>query len=75
MAAIAAESIGANKVVGISLPTRYTSQESIVLAKEQANALSIPFLQINADLPFSGAVTTLADAFPDRNFCLTDENL
>jgi NAD+ synthetase len=74
VAAMAAESLGPGRVLGIALPTRFTSAESLALAREQAQALSIPFLELDAGLAFNGAVQALEGAFPDRQFGITDEN-
>jgi NAD+ synthase (glutamine-hydrolysing) len=74
VAAMAAENLGPGRVLGVALPTRFTSQESLALAREQAERLGIGFLQLDAERPFQGAVGALAAAFPDRAFGLTDEN-
>jgi NAD+ synthase (glutamine-hydrolysing) len=74
VAAMAADSLGPERVLGIALPTRFTSGESLALAREQAEALGIHFLQLDAGLPFAGAAQALEAVFPDRAFGLTDEN-
>jgi len=74
VAAVAAGSLGPDRVLGIALPTRFTSPESLALAREQAQALGIRYLELDAGLPFSGAALALEGAFPDRTFGLTDEN-
>jgi len=74
VAAMAAENLGPERVLGVALPTRFTSDESLALAREQARLLSIPFLQLDAERPFAGAVQSLATAFPERGFGITDEN-
>jgi NAD+ synthase (glutamine-hydrolysing) len=74
VAAMAAENLGPERVLGVALPTRFTSDKSLALAREQADLLSIPFLQLDAERPFAGAVQTLAAAFPERSFGITDEN-
>jgi len=75
VAAMAAEHLGPDRVLGVALPTRYTSRESLDLAELQARHLGIHFLTLSADGPFSGAAASLRLAFPDRGFSLTDENL
>jgi len=75
VAALAAETLGPQKVLGVALPTRYTSAESTGLAKAQASKLGIHYLEINADAPFAGAAESMARALPGRYFGLTDENL
>ncbi len=74
VAAMAAENLGPGRVLGVALPTRYTSQESLDLAREQAERLGIPFLRLDADLAYTGAAAALEGAFPGRAFGLTDEN-
>ena len=75
VAAMAAENLGPERVLGIALPTRYTSGESLELAREQAAVLGIRFLQLDADRAFAGAEGALAAAWPERSFGLTDENI
>lgn len=73
--ALAAEVLGPERVMGVALPTRFTSQESLDLARMQAKTLGIRFLTLSADRPYEAAAAALAEAFPDRTFSLTDENL
>ncbi|MBP1626134.1 MAG: synthetase [Holophagaceae bacterium] len=75
VAAMAAENLGPQRVLGVALPTRFTSQESLDLAEAQARHLGIHFLSLSADEPFAGAEASLRGAFPERAFSLTDENL
>jgi NAD+ synthase (glutamine-hydrolysing) len=75
VAALAAEAVGPKKILGAALPTRYTSAESVELAKAQAQRLGINYLEIDADAPFAGALASLAHVLPDRRFGLTDENI
>jgi len=73
--AMAAENLGRERVLGVALPTRYTSEESLDLAKAQAERLGIHYLCLSADTPFAGTEAALESVFPDRRFGLTDENL
>lgn len=73
--ALAAEVLGSQRVLGVALPTRYTSQESLDLARIQAERLGISFLTLSADGAYEAAAAALVQAFPDRAFSLTDENL
>jgi NAD+ synthase (glutamine-hydrolysing) len=75
VAALAAGAISVERVLGVALPTRFTSKESIELARQQAQTLGINYLELDADVPFAGAVSALLSALPDRQFGLTDENL
>ncbi|MFN8010108.1 MAG: NAD(+) synthase [Holophagaceae bacterium] len=74
-AALAAEAMGPDKVLAVALPTRFSSAESLELAKDQAARLGVGLLEVNADLPFTGAAEALKAALPGRAFSLTDENL
>ena len=75
VAAVAAETLDPKRVLGVALPTRYTSAESLALAEEQARASGIHFLKVDADAPFAGAERALQGVFPERAFGLTDENI
>jgi NAD+ synthase (glutamine-hydrolysing) len=75
VAAMAAEALDPGQVLGVALPTRFTSEESLRLAEQQAAELGIHFLRLDAQSPFEGAVHSLQGVFPDRAFSLTDENL
>ena len=75
VAAVAAENLDPRRVLGVALPTRFTSAESLALAEEQARATGIHFMKVDADLPFAGAVQSLQSTLPGREFGLTDENL
>jgi len=75
VAAIAVDALGPDRVLGVALPTAYSSAESLELAKDQADRLGIELLCIDADAPFAGAAAALGNTFPDRGFSVTDENL
>ena len=74
-AALAVEAIGPERVLGVALPTQFSSTESSFLAEQQARQLGLGFLSLDADAPFSGFAASLQQAFPGRTFGLTDENL
>jgi NAD+ synthase (glutamine-hydrolysing) len=75
VAALAVEALGPHRVMGVALPTRFSSEESFRFAEEQAREFGMPFLKLDADAPYSGFASSLQAAFPDRAFSLTDENL
>jgi len=75
VAALAVEALGAGRVLGAALPTRFSSEDSFRFAEEQARELGMPFLKLDADAPYAGFAASLESAFPDRAFSLTDENL
>jgi NAD+ synthetase len=74
-AALAVEALGPERVLGVAMPTRFSSGESADLAELQARHLGMGFLALHAELPFAGFSAALAQAFPGRAFGLTDENL
>ena len=74
-AALAVEALGPGRVLGVALPTRFSSGESSGLAEQQAQHLGMGFLHINVDEPFAGFTAALEQALPGRAFSLTDENL
>jgi len=75
VAALACKALDPKKILGVSLPTRVTSAESVELARAIAQNLGINYLELDADAPYSSAAESLKRAFPAREFCLTDENL
>jgi len=75
VAALACRALDSKKILGVSLPTRFTSPESVELARAIAQNLGINYLELDADAPYSSAAASLKRAFPGREFCLTDENL
>jgi NAD+ synthase (glutamine-hydrolysing) len=75
VAALACRALDPKKIFGVSLPTRFTSPESVELARTIAQNLGINYLELDADAPYSSAAASLKHAFPEREFCLTDENL
>jgi NAD+ synthetase len=75
VAALATEALGPHRVLGVALPTSYSSGESLELARDQARRLGIELLCMDAGAPFAGAAAAMETAFPDRVFSVTDENL
>jgi NAD+ synthase (glutamine-hydrolysing) len=74
-AAIATDALGPENVVGVSMPSRYTSRESLEDAEEVARRLGIRLLTIPIDRTFQCALETLAPAFEGRPADVTEENL
>lgn len=75
VAALAVEALGADRVLGAALPTRFSSDTSSALAEQQARHLGMGFVRLDADAPFAGFAASLHRALPERVFSLTDENL
>jgi len=74
-AALAVEALGPGRVLGVALPTRFSSVESSGFAEQQARHLGMGFLSLDADAPFTGFTAALEQGLPGRSFGLTDENL
>ena len=77
-AAIAVDALGADKVLGVSLPSRYSSEGSRLDARELAENLGIRFMTIPIEPVFSAALETLAEplaTFGPTTSTVTEENL
>jgi NAD+ synthase (glutamine-hydrolysing) len=75
VAAIAADALGAENVLGVSMPSRYSSQGSKDDAAELAQALGIGYQVVPIEGPFSAMLHTLKDVFKGREPDATEENL
>ena len=74
-AAIAVEALGAERVTGIAMPSRFSSQHSVDDARALARNLGIAFHMVPIEpvyAPFEAAVDTL---FGEKKFDVTNENL
>jgi len=74
-AAIAAAAIGPKNVLGVALPSPYTSQESIDDARHLAENLGINFTVIPIAELFAAELATLAPLFTGRLPDTTEQNL
>jgi NAD+ synthetase len=75
VAVIAAVALGPNNILGVGLPSRYSSQGSIDDARALAERLAINWDLIPIEPPFAAMLTTLAPAFAGREPDVTEENL
>ena len=75
VAAVAADSLGNDNVIGVFMPSRYTSEESRMDAAELAKNLGIGFLEIPMEKIFVSCLETLAPAFTGKDQDITEENL
>jgi NAD+ synthetase len=74
-AAIAQRALGADNVLGVAMPSRYSSEHSVRDATELAHNLGIAFQTISIDEPFSAFLRALAPAFGDRAPDVAEENI
>ena len=75
VAAIAVDAIGADNVIGISMPSRYSSPGSKSDAEALAQNLGIEFKVIPIEKAFSSYLETLTKHFEDTQSDVTEENL
>jgi NAD+ synthetase len=75
VAALAAEAVGAEHVVGVAMPSRYSSGHSLEDARALAQNLGIRFLEIPIDGPHRAFEEALAPAFAGREADVTEENV
>jgi len=75
VAAVAADAIGPENVLGVSMPSRYSSQHSRDDAQDLAEALGIQYETVAIETAFQGMLDTLADVFAGRAPDVTEENL
>ena len=75
VAAIAADAIGADKVWGVSMPSRYTLGMSNDDARLEAEALGIRYTTLPIEPAFTAFNNTLAETFAGKKTDLTEENL
>lgn len=75
VAAIAVDALGPEKVLGVSMPSRYSSAGSRSDAEDLAHNLGIRCISIPIEEVFTAYLNTLSDAFDGREPDVTEENL
>lgn len=73
--ALAVDALGAENVLAVRLPSRYTSTLSNDLADVQALALGVKIETIAIEAPFQGFLNALSAAFDGMPADVTEENL
>jgi len=74
-AAIAADALGADNVMGVMMPSRHTSELSLILATEQVDLLGIQYDNISIEPIYQAMLKQLAEVFAGRRENFTEENL
>jgi len=74
-AVVAVDALGAENVMGVAMPSRFSSEGSLQDARELAENLSIELLTIPIEEPFSGFLDALAEPFAGTEFGVTEENI
>jgi NAD+ synthase (glutamine-hydrolysing) len=75
VAAIAVDALGKDNVVGVSLPSQYTSQASIKDARKLAKNFQIEFLEIPIEKLYNDFLKELKPVFDKRPVDTTEENI
>ncbi|MBA4418305.1 MAG: NAD+ synthase [Syntrophus sp. (in: bacteria)] len=75
VAALAIDALGKENVVGVSMPSRYTSNESEVDAKELADRLGITILDAPIDDLYKAYIALLEPFFAGLKGDITEENI
>ncbi len=75
VACIAADALGPENVIGVSMPSRYTSDMSNDDAARLAQNLGIRYLRIPIEPVFRAYLKALAEPFADRPPDVTEENI
>jgi NAD+ synthase (glutamine-hydrolysing) len=75
VAAIAVDALGASNVVGVAMPSRYSSPSSISDAKLLAQSLGIELITIPIEAVFKAYLEVLAPSFAGTEPNVTEENL
>lgn len=74
-AAVAADALGPERVVGITMPSHFSSDGSVADAEVLARNLGITFHEIAITPPFDALTDALAPVFEDRPFDVAEENI
>jgi NAD+ synthase (glutamine-hydrolysing) len=74
-AALAVEALGPDRVHGVSMPSRYSSEGTRGDAARLADALGIDFRELAIEPVVEAFTTTLSEPFAGRETDLTEENL
>ena len=74
-AAVAADALGAENVIGAAMPTRYSSGHSLEDAERLAGNLGIRLMTIPIDGTFQAFLDMLAPSFEDMETGVAEENI
>jgi NAD+ synthase (glutamine-hydrolysing) len=75
VAAIAVQALGSENVIGVSMPSRYSSQGSKKDAQDLASALGIELKTIPIEKPYQAFLDLLTPSFENKAPDVTEENL
>ena len=75
VATIAADALGKDNVIGVSMPSRFSSPGSITDAQKLAQNLGIKLLSLPIEKTFQAYLDSLAEAFKNTKPDTTEENI
>jgi NAD+ synthase (glutamine-hydrolysing) len=75
VAALAVDALGKDRVVGVFMPSRYTSRESVEDARELSKNLGITMLEVPIDGIYKAYISTFEPLFKEREEDITEENI
>ncbi|MCE2456486.1 MAG: NAD+ synthase [Dehalococcoidia bacterium] len=75
VAAIAVDALGSDNVVGVSMPSRFSSEGSVVDAKLLADNLGIELWTLPIEQPFEAMLDTLEPQFKGTDWGVSEENI
>lgn len=75
VACIAVEALGKENILGLTMPSRYSSEGSITDAKKLAHNLGMELLNIPIEKMFQGMLDCLHPFFKGKSEDITEENL
>lgn len=74
-AALAADALGAENVHTVMMPSRHTSELSLILATEQIDLLGLNFRNISVEPAYQAFLKQLAEPFAGRRENVAEENI
>ena len=74
-AALAADALGPDNVLAVMMPSRHTSELSLILASEQISLLGIRYENISIEPIYQAQLKQLAEVFAGTRENFTEENL
>lgn len=75
VATIAADALGPDNVIGVMLPSQFSSEGSIIDSEELAKRLGLKIEKMEIDHLFNSAMATLAHSFEGTKPGIAEENL
>lgn len=74
-AVVAADALGKENIVGVFMPSRYTSQESVEDVEALVGNLGIQLITLSIEPPFHSYLSLLSREFANLKVDITEENL